>query len=277
MHTTPPDRYAVIGNPIAQARSPRIHALFAQQTGQHIDFGRIECSDAEFVPTVRAFAAAGGRGMSVTAPFKIRAFELADDASARATSAGAVNALRFDAGRIRAENFDGLGLVNDIRRNLGVALAGRRVLLLGAGGAARGALLPLLAERPAQLVIANRNPARAQELERAFALQGPVRGCAFGDLGGMRFDVVLNATSASLQDVPPDVPEAVFDGVLLAYELVYGKGLTPFLRAARAAGAACLADGTGMVVEQGAEAFLWWRGVRPQTAPVIAALRTPLD
>src|SRR5262245_4410479 len=136
------DRYAVIGNPIAQARSPRIHALFAQATGQQIEFGKIECSDAEFAATVRAFAAAGARGMSVTAPFKLRAFELADEASARATSAGAVNALKFEAGRILAENFDGIGLVNDIRRNLGVTLAGRRVLMLGAGGAARGALLP---------------------------------------------------------------------------------------------------------------------------------------
>jgi shikimate dehydrogenase len=271
------DRYAVIGNPIAQARSPRIHGLFAQATRQAIEFGRIECSDAEFAGTVRAFAASGGRGMSVTAPFKIRAFELADAASARATSAGAVNALKFDAGRILAENFDGIGLVNDIRRNLGVTLAGRRVLVLGAGGAARGALLPLLAERPAQLVVANRTLARAQELQRAFAAHGPVRGCAPAALADAGFDVVINATSASLQDVPPDVPASVFAGADLAYELVYGKGLTPFLRAARAAGVARLADGVGMVVEQGAEAFLWWRGVRPETGPVIAALRTPLD
>jgi len=270
------DHYAVIGNPIAQARSPRIHTLFAEATGQELEFGKIECSDAEFAATVRAFAAAGGRGMSVTAPFKIRAFELADDASARAASAGAVNALKFDGGRILAENFDGIGLVNDIRRNLGVALAGRRVLMLGAGGAARGALLPLLEERPAQLVVANRTAERARQLEQAFASRGPVRGCAFDELGAASFDVILNATSASLQDQPPEVPASAFAGAQLAYELVYGKGLTPFLRAARGAGVARLADGVGMVVEQGAEAFLWWRGVRPETAPVIEALRTPL-
>ena len=270
------DRYAVIGNPIAQARSPRIHTLFAQATGQQLEFGKVECSDAEFAATVRAFAAGGGRGMSVTAPFKIRAFELADEASARAASAGAVNALKFDGGRILAENFDGVGLVNDIRRNLGVALAGTRVLVLGAGGATRGALLPLLAERPAELVIANRTAETARALARAFAAQGPLRGCSLAELGAESFDVVINATSASLSDVAPDVAPTVFSGALLAYELVYGKGLTPFLRAARVAGAVRLADGTGMVVEQAAEAFLWWRGVRPETAPVIEALRTPL-
>ena len=150
------------------------------------------------------------------------------------------------------------------------------MLVLGAGGATRGALLPLLAERPAELVIANRTAETARALADAFAAQGPLRGCSLTELGAESFDVVINATSASLSDVAPDVAPTVFSGALLAYELVYGKGLTPFLRAARAAGAVRLADGTGMVVEQAAEAFLWWRGVRPETAPVIEALRTPL-
>ncbi len=274
------DQYAVIGNPISHTKSPLIHGLFAKATGQNIEYGAIEGptdTPEGFANAVRAFQAAGGRGMNVTAPFKLQAFEMAHERSERAQLAGAVNALKFGAGgRISADNFDGVGLVNDIQRNLGVALHGKRVLMLGAGGAVRGALLPFLAQQPAELVLANRGAQKAGQLAAALAEHGNVRGGSYAEIGDGRFDVVVNATSASLRgELPPLLPTAfAADG--LAYELAYGKGLTPFLRLAQNAGVKRLADGVGMLVEQAAEAFEWWRGVRPQTSPVIAQLTIPL-
>ena len=270
------DRYAVIGHPISHSKSPLIHTAFAQQTGQDIAYTALEGPLDGFAGAVHAFRDAGGRGMNVTAPFKLQAFDLATDRLERAELAGATNALKFEGDRILADNFDGVGLVHDIQRNLGVALAGQRVLLLGAGGAVRGALLPFLAERPAELVIANRTAEKAVALAAAFSAPGRTTGCGLGDLAGERFDVVLNATSASLKAELPAVPASVFGGAALAYELVYGKGLTPFLRLAQNAGVPRLADGVGMLVEQAAEAFVWWRGVRPETAPVIARMTVPL-
>lgn len=272
----PPDRYAVIGNPIAQSKSPLIHAAFARATGQHIDYTRLLAPLDGFAAAVQAFRAEGGRGLNVTAPFKLQAFEIATDPMASARQAGAVNALKFDGDRIWAQNFDGVGLVNDIQRNLGVAIAGRRVLLLGAGGATRGALVPFLAQKPAALVVANRTVAKAEGLAREFAAHGHVQAAGYGDLAGERFDLVLNATSASLSAELPPVPASVFAPGCLAYELVYGKGLTPFLKLAQAGGAARVADGVGMLVEQAAEAFEWWRGVRPATAEVIREMTVPL-
>lgn len=271
------DRYAVIGNPIAQSKSPLIHASFAQATGQDLEYTKIEAPLDGFAAAVRAFRDGGGRGMNVTAPFKLQAYELADERSERARAAGAVNALKFEPdGRILAENFDGIGLVNDIVRNLGVALAGKRVLVLGAGGAVRGLLLPFLAERPAELAIANRDAAKAVQLAQAVAAQGKVRGGGYVDIGTGRFDIVVNATSASLRaELPPVSPEVfAVDG--LAYELAYGKGLTPFLRLAQNAGVERLADGVGMLIEQAAEAFVWWRGVRPETRALIEQMTIPL-
>ena len=272
------DRYAVIGNPIAQSKSPLIHAAFAKAHGQTIEYTTLLASADSFVATVRGFIAAGGRGMNVTAPFKLQAFELADAATERAQRAGAVNAMKFDAGRILADNFDGIGLVADIQRNLGVALAGKRVLLLGAGGATRGALLPLLEQGPALLAIANRDLAKAEQL--VAGLDGADRSrvvvACYGDLADERFDIVVNATSASLNGELPPLAQHVFAPGCLAYELVYGRGLTPFLRLARDAGATRLADGVGMLVEQAAEAFAWWRGVRPDTRPVIDKLTVAL-
>lgn len=270
------DRYAVIGHPISHSKSPLIHTAFARQTGQDLAYTALEGPLDGFAGAVHAFRDAGGRGLNVTAPFKLQAFDLATDRLERAELAGATNALKFEGDRILADNFDGVGLVNDIQRNLGVALAGQRVLLLGAGGAVRGALLPFLAEQPAELVIANRTAEKAVALAAAFGGRGRVTGCGLGDLAGERFDVVLNATSASLKAELPAVPASVFAGVVLAYELVYGKGLTPFLRLAQNAGVPRLADGVGMLVEQAAEAFVWWRGVRPETAPVIARMTVPL-
>ena len=271
------DRYAVIGNPIAQSKSPLIHAAFAQAHGQQLEYTTLLATPDTFESTVRGFIAAGGRGMNVTAPFKLQAFALADELSERARQAGAVNALSFEGGRIVADNFDGIGLVADIQRNLGVALAGKRVLLLGAGGATRGALLPLLEQRPAQIAIANRNPVRAAELVAALRPHADIVTGGYAEFATQAFDVVVNATSASLRgELPPLAPQ-IFAPGCLAYELVYGKGLTPFLRAARDAGAGRLADGVGMLVEQAAEAFAWWHGVRPDTRAVIDRLTVPLE
>jgi len=272
------DRYAVIGNPIAQSKSPFIHASFAKATNQDLEYGLILGPLDGFDETVRTFQREGGRGMNVTAPFKLQAFAIADEKSERAQLAGAANALKFEAdGRILAENFDGLGLTNDIVRNQGVAMRGKRVLVLGAGGATRGLVLPFLAEKPAELVIANRDAAKAAQLAQQLAANGPIRGGGYADIGNQRFDIVCNATSASLRaELPPVSPEVfAIDG--LAYELAYGKGLTPFLRLAQNAGVKRLADGVGMLVEQAAEAFVWWRGVRPQTRALIDQMTVPLQ
>ncbi|NMV37092.1 shikimate dehydrogenase [Ralstonia insidiosa] len=275
------DHYAVIGNPISHTKSPLIHGLFAQAAQQDMQYTAIEGPvepDTAFADVVRAFATGGGKGMNVTAPFKLKAFAMADERSERATLAGAANALKFEGGRILADNFDGIGLVRDIEINLGLPMAGKRVLLLGAGGAARGALLPFLAAGPAQLVIANRDVAKARALADQVAGRGPIVACGYADLETMgRFDLVVNATSASLTGDLPPVPPSIFSPEGMAYELAYGKRLTPFLRLARNAGVRNIADGVGMLVEQAAEAFLWWRGVRPDTRPVIDRLTVPLD
>jgi len=272
------DRYAVIGNPIHQSKSPLIHGLFALATGQDMQYTAIEGALGGFAGAVDAFRAAGGRGLNITTPFKLDAFAYATERSERAELAGAANALKFDGDRVLAENFDGIGLVRDVVHNLNTPLRGKRVLMLGAGGAARGALLPFLAQQPAQLVIANRSLGKAQELVRiAMASSaGPVRGCTYQDLEGQAFDLVFNATSASLLAEMPPVPASVFAPGCLAYELAYGKGLTPFLRLAQNAGVQQLADGVGMLAEQAAEAFAWWRGVRPDTRAVIERLTVAL-
>lgn len=270
------DRYAVIGNPIAHSKSPLIHGLFAQATGQDIEYTAIEGPLDGFADAVRAFIAAGGRGMNVTLPFKLQAFEIATDPMESARLAGAVNALKFEGERIWAQNFDGLGLVNDIQRNLGVSLAGKRVLICGAGGATRGAILPIAQQRPALLAVANRSADKAHELKADFAAHATLQTGGYADLAGERFDVVLNATSTGLSQAELPLPAGVFAPGALAYELVYGKGLTPFLKQARAAGVTQLVDGVGMLVEQAAEAFEWWRGVRPDTQTVIKRLTVPL-
>ncbi|MDO9480982.1 MAG: shikimate dehydrogenase [Hydrogenophaga sp.] len=271
-----PDRYAVIGHPIAHSKSPLIHGLFAQATGQVMEYTAIEAPLDGFAAVVHAFRAQGGRGLNVTLPFKLQAFELATDPLESARLAGAVNALKFEGDRIYADNFDGLGLVNDIQRNLGVSLAGKRVLLCGAGGATRGAIVPIALQKPALLAVANRSADKAHQLKRDFAAHVALQTGGFEDLAGESFDVVLNATSTGLTQAALPLPAGVFATGALAYELVYGKGLTPFLKQAQAAGATHIADGVGMLVEQAAEAFAWWRGVRPDTRPVIDRLTVPL-
>ena len=262
------DRYAVIGNPVAHSKSPWIHAEFARQTGQALEYGRIEAPLEGFAAALQAFRAAGGRGLNVTLPFKQEAYHACGATTACAAAAGAVNTLSFEREGIRGDNTDGAGLVTDVERNLGLAIAGKRVLLVGAGGAARGVLRPLLDRAPATLVIANRTVERATELARAFPA---VRAAGFAELQGKSFDLVVNATSAGLAGEAPALPGGVFAAGALAYDMVYGRE-TPFLQLARAAGARA-SDGLGMLVEQAAESFLVWRGVRPRTAAVLEALR----
>jgi shikimate dehydrogenase len=271
------DLYAVIGNPIGHTKSPLIHTLFAEAAGQNIAYVAIAGPPGGFAARVDRFRREGGRGLNVTLPFKLDAFAYATHVSERARLAGAVNAMKFDGGSAEAENFDGVGLVNDIQRNLGYPLSGRRILVLGAGGAARGVIIPFLVEKPAALAVANRTPEKARALATQFSAHGEIAAMDYGALAGLpAFDLVVNATSASLSGDLPPVPEASFARGSLGYELAYSKGLTPFLRVARSAGAARLADGVGMLVEQAAEAFEWWRGVRPDTAPVIERLTIPL-
>lgn len=268
------DRYAVIGNPVAHSRSPWIHARFAAQTGEKIDYGALLSPLDGFAATVAAFREAGGKGANVTLPFKAEAFALATSLSERAKAAGAVNTLLFSAVGVRGDNTDGCGLTRDLEDNLGFAVAGRKLLLLGAGGAARGVLLPLAEAGPAELVIANRTEPKARALIDLLpaGLRGKVTTCGFGALSGQSFDLVVNATSAGLSDQSLPLPGGLFAEGSLAYDMVYGRE-TSFLRNARADGASRLSDGLGMLVEQAAESFFLWRGVRPATAPVLSALR----
>ena len=264
------DRYAVIGNPVAHSKSPQIHTEFARQTGQDIGYVALLAPLEGFVATVEQFRACEGKGLNVTVPFKQEAWKLATHLTERARLAQAVNTLKFETdGATLGDNTDGAGLVRDIRENLGLAIAAKRVLLLGAGGAARGVLLPLLEQRPAALFVANRTAGKAVELVQQFGGKGSLEGGGYGDLAGQQFDLVINATSSSLNDDLPPLPPGVFGLRALAYDMMYGKGLTPFLRFAQEQGAARLADGLGMLVEQAAESFYLWRGVRPKTAAVI--------
>ncbi|HEX8989934.1 MAG TPA: shikimate dehydrogenase [Rhodocyclaceae bacterium] len=269
------DRYAVFGNPVAHSKSPRIHALFARQTGQDISYEALLAPLDGFARAVQAFTAAGGRGANVTVPFKEEAFRLATTLSERAAAAGAVNTLSFDGDAVLGDNTDGAGLVRDLKANLGCDIAGRRVLLLGAGGAARGVVLPLLQEAPAELFIANRTADKAARLALEFSQHatGQVRpeGGGFAELAGRQFDLIINATSSGLQSAALPLAASLFARRCQAYEMVYGRD-TPFINQALDAGAR-VADGLGMLVEQAAEAFAVWRGVRPETGPVLFELR----
>ena len=267
------DRYAVIGNPIGHSKSPRIHAEFAQQTGQAMTYEALLAPLEGFGLAVDAFRAARGCGMNVTVPFKLDAYQYATDLTERAKLAQAVNTLKFDGARVFGDNTDGAGLVVDIVRNLGFSLAGKEVLVMGAGGAARGVLPPLLACKPQSITIANRTPYKAADLARLFAPHGNVSASDYGGLAGERYDLILNATSSSLNDELPPLPPRLFAPGALAYDMMYGKGLTPFLAFAEAHHAHLLADGLGMLVEQAAESFYVWRGVRPETRAVMDRLR----
>jgi shikimate dehydrogenase len=270
-----PDQYAVIGNPVAHSKSPLIHAAFARQTGQDLVYGRLLANEGAFVATANAFRAGGGRGLNVTLPFKGEAFRFATVLSKRARAAQAANTLKFVGDVIFADNTDGVGLVNDLVSNLGYTISGRRILLMGAGGAARGVIEPLLEQKPAQLVLANRSLEKARSLAQSF--HGAFEACTYAALAGRQFDLLVNATSASLAGELPPLPPGVFARGALAYDMMYGKGDTPFLAFARSEGAALLADGLGMLVEQAAESFFIWRGLRPDSAPVLKLLRQMQD
>lgn len=267
------DRYAVMGFPVTQSLSPFIHSRFAAQTGQTLTYTRIAVPAADFQREVRAFFAGGGRGLNITVPHKQSAYVLADHLSERARLAGAVNTLKPGPDGLLGDNTDGVGLLTDLTENLGYNLAGRRVLLLGAGGAARGVLGPLLHAGPARLTIANRNGERAHALAEHFAPLGPIEGKALHDVDiEVPFDVIINATSASLQNEVPPLPREAVVADTLCYDLAYGRNDTTFTRWAMHAGARRTAMGLGMLVEQAAEAFTLWRGVRPDTKPVLRAL-----
>jgi len=267
------DLYAVIGNPIEHSKSPQIHAAFARQTGQDIDYRRILGDLEGFEADVAAFVAAGGRGLNVTVPFKERAFRLADASSRRARAAGAVNTLVVRDDSLYGDNTDGVGLVRDLGCNHMFGLRGARVLLLGAGGAVRGVLHPLLEEGPERLVIANRTAPKALALADAVAGLGAVSGCGLDALSGQRFDLIINGTAAGLTAQVPDIPDDCLADGGWTYDMMYGSRPTAFVEWGRAHGAARALDGLGMLVEQAAEAFYLWRGVRPDTGPVIATLR----
>lgn len=270
------DRYAVIGHPISHSKSPLIHSLFAQATGQDLEYTAIEGHPGAFAQDLAAFQHAGGKGLNITLPFKVDAFACATHPSDRARIAGAVNAIKFDGDRVLADNFDGVGLMRDVEHNLGIPIRNKRVLILGAGGATRGLIEPLMACQPAQVWIANRTLSNAVALANDLAGVGHINTSTFADVDGP-FDIVFNATSASLTGEAPPLPPQAFGSGALAYDLVYGKGLTPFLKfAQQACPDVVVADGVGMLVEQAAEAFAWWRGVRPGTAEVIQRLTVPL-
>ncbi len=268
------DFYAVIGNPIAHSKSPLIHAEFSRQTGQDIRYEAILAPVDAFPATVSSFRARGGKGANVTVPFKLEAHKISTRLTERAQAAQAVNTLVFEPGGIAGDNTDGAGLVRDIVVNLKFLIKARRVLLMGAGGAARGVILPLLEHEPRVLAIANRTKQKAYELQQLFSRygNGNIVPADYADLAGEKFDLVINATSASLRGELPALPAGIFADGSLAYDMMYGNGRTPFLQYAKQQGVTRLADGIGMLVEQAAESFFLWRGIRPETAPVIEML-----
>lgn len=269
-----PDRYAVIGHPISHSWSPFIHGLFAKQTNQNITYNRIEAAPEQFEREVGAFFQMGGKGLNVTVPHKQVAAFVARYRTPRAEIAGAVNTLIAQPDGIHGDNTDGAGLVTDLTRNLGVNLENARVLILGAGGATRGVLGPLLATAPDYVEIANRTADRALELAKEFGTLGTIRGCGFDTMSEDRaFDLVLNATSASLQDMVPPIPRKAIGPQTLCYDMAYGKGDTAFTRWAKTLHAGRAECGWGMLVEQAAESFYLWRGVRPDTKPVLEAIK----
>jgi shikimate dehydrogenase len=272
-----PDRYAVIGHPVSHSRSPFIHARFAAQTGQSMSYTTIDAPPELFESTVRHFFAEGGKGLNVTVPHKEAALALAREITPRARRAGAVNTLALrEGGNILGDNTDGAGLARDLLNNHRISIAGRRVLLLGAGGAARGAIAPLLGLRPSEMTIVNRNVMRAREVAGHFSDLGPLRVVGYPDLGNEAYDIVINATAASLAGELPALPPGIVSSHSMCYDMYYGRDETPFTRWALQRGCARAVMGLGMLVEQAAESFHLWRGVRPDTASVLSELTAEL-
>ncbi len=271
------DRYAVFGNPIAHSKSPQIHRRFALQSGQSLTYDAVLVPENGFAVAVDDFFSHGGKGLNVTVPFKQDAWAAAQWRSPAAELAGAVNTLyRDDQGRLCGDNTDGIGMVRDIVANHGGRVQGARVLLLGAGGAVRGVIQPLLEQGPLELVVANRTPAKAEALAVLFAHLGPVRGCSFADLTGHSFDLIINGTAASLQGEVPPLPAGVLAPGAWCYDMMYSAELTPFGCWAQQQGVEKVFDGLGMLVEQAAESFRIWRSVRPDTRALVAEIREAL-
>ena len=272
------DKYAVFGNPIDHSKSPEIHRQFAEQTGQALSYEKQLVDPQGFEAAADAFFAGGGKGLNITVPFKQDAYAYVARTTPRARRAGAVNTLSKEAdGTILGDTTDGVGLVTDIKHNLGWQIRHKKVLILGAGGAVRGVLEPLLEEQPQHIIIANRTVDKALQLAKGFAEFGYLLGCGFDMLDEQQFDVIINGTSASLQGELPPLPECLInaDGSTVCYDMLYGAEPTPFMQWASERGAK-VSDGLGMLVGQAAESFALWRGVRPQTAPVISSLRAKL-
>lgn len=276
MTATAIDRYGVVGYPVKHSRSPFIHAMFAKQTGQQMSYQMFEVAPEYLANELQRFFAEGGKGLNVTVPHKQAVFELVKYHTPRAEFAGAVNTiLHTPDGELMGDNTDGVGLLNDLRNHLKFELKDKRILMLGAGGAARGVLAPLLEQQPAQLVIANRNVERATALVAEFQNLGTLDATTFTDIDPIAFDLIINATSASLQGEMPNLSEAVIGAQTLCYDMAYGKEDTVFIQWAKQRGAASAVQGWGMLVEQAAESFFLWRGVRPDTLPVLVALQNP--
>lgn len=269
-------RFAVVGNPVSHSKSPTIHSLFASQTGIELEYTRVELQPEEFEPFVRSFFAAGGKGLNVTVPYKESAFRVAESCSPRASLARAVNTLYRSDGRLAGDNTDGIGLVNDLTRNHGITLTGSHILILGAGGAVRGALAGLAGMSVASVTIANRTEARARQLQHDFNGILPLQVITYTTPVAARYDLIINGTSSGLTgDVPPLPPDYITPGCR-CYDMLYASADTPFVAWARRHGATAVFDGLGMLVEQAAESFRVWLDIRPDTREVIAALRRSL-
>ncbi|CAM2968046.1 shikimate dehydrogenase [Vibrio rarus] len=270
------DKYVVFGNPISQSKSPFIHTLFARQTNQSITYSTQHAEVGEFTAAAKTFFAQGGKGCNVTAPFKHDAYELADKLTERATLAGAVNTLKkLDDGLLIGDNTDGEGLVQDLLQYQ-VPLKDARILIIGAGGAVRGVLKPLLDQKPQQLVIANRTFSKAQALAEQFKAYGSINAVAIDEVSES-FDIVINSTSAGLTKQLPKISASIFSTRTISYDMVYGAGVTVFNQWARENGVAKAYDGLGMLVGQAAESFMLWRGLRPGSKQILRELRKNLE
>jgi len=271
------DVYGVMGNPITHSKSPTIHSLFAKQTNQRLEYSAIHVDTGGFRQAIGNFQASGGKGLNITVPFKQEAFDLADDCSARANRAGAVNTLKFEDKKIFGDNTDGVGLVNDLRNNLNIEIQNKRILLMGAGGATRGVLNPLLTEKPKSLFIVNRTVDKAQDLSDLFSDYGNVSAGSYTALENNQFDIIINATAASLQGELAPLPDGIVAPNAVCYDMMYGTEPTLFMNWASQHNATIVCDGLGMLVEQAAESFSIWRGVHPDTQNVIKKLRLKLQ
>lgn len=272
------DRYAVIGNPVSHSKSPQIHSEFARQTSQQLSYTAELVEIGRLAEFVKQFQDSGGKGLNITVPFKQDAWQMASSLSDRAERAGAVNTLiLYGEDDYYGDTTDGVGLVNDLKNNHDIHLNARHILVLGAGGAVRGVLEPILQQFPSQLVIANRTVAKATQLAQEFSDLGTISGCGFGELSGEKFDLIINGTSASLSGKLPPLPDNLLSSDACCYDMMYGAEATPFMKWGLQQGARSCLDGLGMLVEQAAESFYLWRQIRPDTAPVIQKIRQSLD